>query len=348
MQELEVFKTVAIVGTFVCGLCGLLVYPVKYYTTRKGKANGDQLFNYFISYGNAFGAGVILGVGLLHMLSDAAETLGEYYTYPWAFFMALVGYSFLYFIEDVVLSKMLKRFKTLILVSDMGGLVHKHGPGQNHHSRHNMHESNFKSNSVVPENANTKEMGKFKESPMLAQKESKPNNDNCTNLDEESIQSEKYNAYHANLLAFAFLFALSIHSFFAGLSMGVSDSVDSIVATLIAVIAHKAIAAFVLGQSFIRSSLDTCICVLFLVLFACTTPLGVGVGWIIVSLSDNVDKLSGFINGVSAGFFIYIGSLIVKDAPDRENANTKYKAGVFIKYLLWNLGMGLMAVAAIW
>eukprot|EP00122_Pirum_gemmata_P019692 Pgem_evm1s18428 len=299
------------------------------------------------------------------MLADSSDTLSGYYSYPWAFFFALIGYAIIFLIEDVILNKILKRYKTLIEVNSLNGLVHTHGNAHSHQLNNNKETKLSKiQGELVASEANSYnqmsdccdvEQGTLKSSKVYPIDACNPidacTNDNKQDLDSSSVDESKEEAFssiHASLIAFALLFALSFHSFFAGLSIGVTDTTNAIVATLIAVIAHKGVAAFVLGQTFLRSSLSTWTVVLFLVLFATTTPIGIGVGWAIATSTDNIDKTSGFINSISAGTFIYIGCLVVKDAPDRANGNAEYKAGIITRYLLWWLGCGLMAVAAIW
>eukprot|EP00122_Pirum_gemmata_P003717 Pgem_evm2s3366 len=140
------------------------------------------------------------------------------------------------------------------------------------------------------------------------------------------------------------------------MSMGVTANFANVIAILFATISHKAVAAFVLGQSFLRSRLSTSVVISFLLLFAFMTPIGVTVGWGITKYygdgnanTGSLDKFSGFINAISAGTFIYIGTLIRKDSPDIEhNIDPNVRAGVVSKYVVWWVGFIIMAVAAIW
>eukprot|EP00121_Abeoforma_whisleri_P004382 Awhi_evm2s3959 len=84
--SVEAFKIICLIGTLVFGLCGLLIFPIKRYLA-------NDHFNTFVEYSNAFGSGVIISVGLLHMLVDSNEKLEEFFDYPMAFAMAIVGYK---------------------------------------------------------------------------------------------------------------------------------------------------------------------------------------------------------------------------------------------------------------
>ncbi|KNC86935.1 hypothetical protein SARC_00937 [Sphaeroforma arctica JP610] len=353
MDTVDTFKVIAIVGSFITGLAGLLVLPLQ-------SRLDDSTFDVFVSYSNAFGGGVILAVGLMHMLSDANESLSEYYDYPWAYFMALVGYSIVFLIEDVMLNKLLKRFRVVCEINNMGGIAHQHGHNAIGHSADvvgNVNPSNAEGNNRhsavelddtdVQTGKRSAAMGLEKDHIHGKGDEASPSTVFGTEMNSTLLQ-EKYTRTSATLLAFCLLVAISFHSFFAGLSIGVMTETSDVVATLIAVIAHKGVAAFVLGQSFLRSTLSKLLVICLLVLFAAMTPVGVGIGWWISSMSDETEKLSGFVVSLSAGTFIYIGSLVVKDTPDRLTPNPEKKAGVWKRYALWWFGCILMAVAAIW
>ncbi len=55
-----------------------------------------------MSYVNAFGSGVLLSTGLMHMLAEGNEALGEHYEYPVAYAMCLIGFLVMYGLEEVI------------------------------------------------------------------------------------------------------------------------------------------------------------------------------------------------------------------------------------------------------
>ncbi|KNC76012.1 hypothetical protein SARC_11474 [Sphaeroforma arctica JP610] len=289
------------------------------------------------------------------MLSDANESLSAYYEYPWAYFMALVGYSMVFFIEDVMLNKLLNRFHDVYEINNMGAIAHQHGhtfighsADEVGHKLGNAGLSHARWGTIAEESKNNRHStveldsndGNVKSTTSCAAMQTE--NESVPLLQDKCTQTS------ATLLAFCLLVAISFHSFFAGLSIGVMTETSDVVATLIAVIAHKGVAAFVLGQSFLRSTLSKLLVICLLILFAAMTPVGVGIGWWISSMSDETEKLSGFVVSLSAGTFIYIGSLVVNDTPDRLTPNSDKKAGLWRRYALWWFGVILMAVAAIW
>lgn len=59
-----------------------------------------------LGYANAFASGIILGVGLLHMLPDAHRSLHAFYPdYPVAFLLAALAFFFLLLVEHVLLQQ---------------------------------------------------------------------------------------------------------------------------------------------------------------------------------------------------------------------------------------------------
>eukprot|EP00121_Abeoforma_whisleri_P012922 Awhi_evm1s11929 len=330
--SVEAFKAICLVGTFLFGLSGLLIFPIKRHLTH-------DHFNTFVDYSNAFGSGVIVSVGLLHMLVDANEKLEEFFDYPMAFAMAIVGYVMIYFVEEVALRYFLKKYQGSNVID------HAHVHGQNAHSNHNqtfVDSSNVTSEDLLP---TKKEATSTPKNLQAVDGDGKIAiaNDKEKNLDKKNARS----GLKETVLAVFLLVAISFHSFFAGLAIGVETEIADIVPTFIAIIAHKGVAAFVIGQAFILSSLSTIVVVLLLIAFASTTPLGIGVGWIIQSLSGSTDLASGLIIGMSAGTFLYLGSVIGRD-KHVSHGHCKSKAGSLRKFGLWLFGAAIMAVAAIW
>ncbi len=74
MQLVTILKIVTIFEIFGVSLLGFLI-PVRFCSASVLKSDYFRLLK-------AFSAGIIFGVGLLHLLSDANEELGEAVDYP--------------------------------------------------------------------------------------------------------------------------------------------------------------------------------------------------------------------------------------------------------------------------
>ncbi|XP_063602498.1 zinc transporter ZIP1-like isoform X2 [Penaeus indicus] len=114
-------------------------------------------------------------------------------------------------------------------------------------------------------------------------------------------------ASHSSLRSMLLLFALSLHSIFEGLAVGLQDTIDDVVALFLVVIFHKGIIAFSLGLNMVQSKLTVAQMLLGIMFFCVTAPFGVGVGMGIMELqSFTTTILSGTLQGIACGTFLYV------------------------------------------
>eukprot|EP00121_Abeoforma_whisleri_P004381 Awhi_evm1s3959 len=251
--------------------------------------------------------------------------------------MAIVGYVLIYFVEEVALRYFLKKYQASSVVQH----AHTHGNCQ----------KRFQDSSSIStdqtDSSSTKK--KASSSPNLNALEADGELTTPSPDANDNGKAEKDNgsALKETVLAVFLLIAISFHSVFAGLAVGVETDVADIVPTFIAIVAHKGVAAFVIGQAFILSSLSTLAVVVLLVGFALTTPFGIAIGWIIQNFSGSTDLASGLIIGMSAGTFLYLGTVIGRDRHV-SHGYRQSKAGSLRKFCLWIFGAAIMAAAAVW
>ena len=230
-----------------------------------------------ISLMNAFSGGIFLTAGLVHILPNVVkvgeenEYGGEY---PLSYTLVVLGYMLVFFVERVL-------FHTHSH-SEMdyeGHVSHGHGHGHGHgahaHGHGGLKDGHHK---MLDEEAAKTESVALSET-----------------------KRDKSNFYNA----FIILFAISLHATLAGVSLGVQHERASIIALTTAICSHKAPAAFSLGTKFIKEGLTRLESIALILLFACTTPLGIAIGL----AADQVGGLAHLIiGGVSAGTFLYIGA----------------------------------------
>ncbi|CAG5133593.1 unnamed protein product [Candidula unifasciata] len=112
------------------------------------------------------------------------------------------------------------------------------------------------------------------------------------------------------LRAFLLLFALSFHTIFDGLAVGLQDSISAIWQVFTAIAIHKSIIAFCLGLELFKCHPDqpwrafSWIC-----FFSLMSPIGIGLG--IGLTSGGIDDLarllsSSILQGLAAGTFLYV------------------------------------------
>lgn len=106
------------------------------------------------------------------------------------------------------------------------------------------------------------------------------------------------------------LMALSFHTLFDGLAVGLQDSVDSIWQVMAAITTHKVLVAFCIGLELSAiSGSSRCRPVVYLVLFSLMSPIGIAVGMGVNSgYLDELAKLltSSILQALATGTFLYV------------------------------------------
>ena len=140
---------------------------------------------------------------------------------------------------------------------------------------------------------------------------------------------------------FVLFLALTVHSFIAGLVLGVSGDTLGV---FVAIVAHKSFAAWALGCSFANadaSVLSSRGAWAWVLGFALVTPCGIVVGTALSSFTESSTIYA--LLALAAGFFLYVGlmEIVAKELKSEEG-------GVLPRLLMLVLGFGLMAMLAIW
>ena len=139
------------------------------------------------------------------------------------------------------------------------------------------------------------------------------------------------------------LITLSIHSFIAGVTLGISSSSGAAV-LLVAILAHKGAAGFALGSTFQKAAVPIRTRIPALLFFVGSTPLGVILGGLAIDLFGLGSGVAeAWFKAVASGTFLYIATLdVVREEFFPGGSNRS-------KRLIWTLlGAGLMALVAIW
>ena len=143
--------------------------------------------------------------------------------------------------------------------------------------------------------------------------------------------------------------ALTMHSFIAGLVLGIGGSVES--GLFVAIIAHKGFAAWALGCSLARTDraqLSARAAWMWLLVFAMTTPSGVVVGMVLSSEQWVEGTVQHTLIALASGFFLYVGlmEIVAKEIVDYHTKGS----GMFavLKLLMLICGFMLMALLGMW
>ena len=112
----------------------------------------------------------------------------------------------------------------------------------------------------------------------------------------------------SSLRAIILTIALSFHSLFEGLAIGLQTSADAMISLLAAVVIHKGVMAFSLGLNIVQSNLSKKSFFISLLIFSVASPIGVVIGILITNLQQSIgrDVANAFLQGISGGTFLYI------------------------------------------
>ena len=140
---------------------------------------------------------------------------------------------------------------------------------------------------------------------------------------------------------FVFL-SLSIHSILAGIALGVQDTAQGVDIVMVAICAHKTVAAFALAVSYLRNGASWGEVGVYLTSFSLITPVGVLIGLAVMEAGGADPLTSGVLEGLSVGTFIYVGlvQLVREEFSLTDGANAKTVA---LRFGMCILGFALIS-----
>ncbi|XP_046400564.1 zinc transporter ZIP1-like [Ischnura elegans] len=131
-----------------------------------------------------------------------------------------------------------------------------------------------------------------------------------SSIDGESALEEDSNepVAHSTFRSFLLLAALSVHSLFEGLAIGLQPNVDELLQIFVAVCFHKLVIAFSLGLNLVQSELKIGSIIKSNVLFCTTTPAGLLIGMGLEEFGHNMysSAINGVLQGLACGTFVYV------------------------------------------
>ena len=173
-------------------------------------------------------------------------------------------------------------------------------------------------------------------SKILNRNATQDNHKHNSNINNIEINNEQKNEHTfiptSSITPYILLVALSVHSIFEGIALGVMNTIKECSILFSAIILHKWAAAFALGISFYKSGTEKELFIKMILLFTSFSPLGIIIGMI---FSDAGFLIKGIMLSISAGTFIYVATseVIVEEFSLSKKTNIKY---------LWFLFGGLL------
>jgi len=279
-----------------------------------------------LSFLNCLAGGVVVAVGFIHVLADGTCDLTQYFAqynndYPFSFLFCSASLLFLFCIDRLLLGGEHSH-------SDIEGIRNDKTPDG---------EIPFDSSQT---HIKTSELSQLPSSPDLKKPE------------EEKAQigrvtADTFATKENIITALVFVVALSIHSIFEGLGLGSENDQHGLTALILAIVAHKLLEAFALGLSVFYARFKMWQNLILLVVYACSTPVGVGIGWGATAGAnkESTNLINGILVSIAAGSLLYIG--LIEILPTEFNKKQTRKM-MLIRCGFMIFGWFLLALVAEW
>jgi zinc transporter 1/2/3 len=129
------------------------------------------------------------------------------------------------------------------------------------------------------------------------------------------------------LRSLVLLLALSLHSLFEGLAVGLQADVSGLVQIFVAVVLHKMVIAFSLGLNLVQTELSLASIVKSNFLFSITSPLGMCIAVVLQEFGHSINSsiVNGILQGLACGTFVYVTFFEVLPHELRNSENRLLK-----------------------
>ncbi|XP_061456671.1 zinc transporter ZIP3 [Rhineura floridana] len=297
-MKLLVAKLLCLVGVFGLMLGGTLL-PVRFIDTDYEKAERSKRI---ISLCNSFAGGVFLATCFNALLPAVREKLAEVLKlgnvetdYPLAETIMLMGFFMTVFVEQLVLTFRKEKppfidLETFNAGSDAGSDSEYESPfiespswGRNHHHHHGEHAHTSHSQCGL-------------------------------NVHELSRSTP--------LRLFSLVFALSAHSIFEGLALGLQEEGHKVMSLFLGVAIHETLVAVALGITMAKTGLTLKEAAKLAVAVSLMIPLGIAIGMGIESRHSVASAVASvLLQGIASGTFLFVTffEILAKELEDKSN-----------------------------
>ena len=323
VKSIGLYKILALISLFIISVTFALI-PIKFSFFKTNMK--------LIGIANSFSAGIFISVGLVHLLPESTEKLNNFTksSFPFSFFISILGYSLILFIEKILFVKedIDERKEQSDIGSDsrqISEYLHSFKDietDKNEENFKNLFSKNGKITKFVGNNSGKRSEDTLLDHPFDNQPISSINNNNDT-------------IYHHSITSYILVIALSVHSIFEGIALGLQRTSIRLLYLFLAILCHKWVEALTIGINFNNSQLEYDTIIKFILIFASMTPIGIILGLIFAGTSDLIE---GFFFAVSSGTFIYISA---SEVVIEEFSVSKYKKHKFISFII---GAGLIFI----
>lgn len=286
-------KTLILFGLLVLSfVIGFI--PMKCIWKYKGRNHRSRTYKIVIGILSCFAAGVFMATCLMDLLPETREALEVHlhdnellHEYPVAEFIMICGLVMMLTVEQAVLTYQERQGKILNenSTSERKGLLADNDEFKVGYKTTKFDSDNDSGNGRSDDSETNKD---FENSLSMAVRTSESDN--------------------STLRSLLLLTALSLHSIFEGLAVGLQKSSSEVLKVFLGLSIHKVILAFSLGTTLSQSKLSFWAQIRSLLTFALASPIGIAIGLIIMEYGkgESSSLAEGILQGIACGTFLYV------------------------------------------
>jgi len=294
--------------------------------TKILKKKSDRFLKKFIGTVLCFGGGVLLGTVFMHMLKEVRESMER-----------AVSMGFFTEIEEYPFSELLICLGFLMILLIESG-VHKFFGGHNH--------SHFPSQDTLAKkmaDVETPIRGIDNRAYDSTEATESYHSTQSTNSSQNDPKNDKSDTILSSLRSFLVVVALSVHSLFEGMAVGLEESNSGVWKLMLAISIHAVPIVFCVGTDMISSGVKKMKIIIYIIFLSINTPIGILIGVIVTIHVEEASAqhifLIGVLQGLAAGTLLYITFFEVLS----RDKLTKYGMSGLVGALAVVLGFTLMA-----
>ncbi|XP_028968275.1 zinc transporter ZIP1 [Galendromus occidentalis] len=280
LAELDVSKILAplllFCLTMAFGLCPILIVKPPQKKTAASQTHNSKL----IAFTACVGGGVLFATALIHIIPEARagfeHHVHDHTTFPWTEFVVCVGFLIVYLFDEIV----------------HACLGHKSHVNEDHGHSHSPQVIQCATNGEQANNPNIKPYSHF---TVFNQMESGG-----------SVNAAEAKASTVSIGGLITVAALSFHSIFEGLSLGVQLTPARTWLLTLAIATHKLAIAFVVGFGLCVSGNGKMYVLVNIFIFSIMSPMGASIGALAQSVIKENTLVVAILNGIAAGTLLFV------------------------------------------
>ncbi|KAL4227622.1 hypothetical protein ACF0H5_013063 [Mactra antiquata] len=291
------------VMTFFFGVLPIIL--TKIFLKKSETGGHTSRYRHIMSFLSCYAAGVFLATGVLDLLPDSrvqlATTLNSmkvFTSFPVAEFVMMFGLFVILIIEQIVLTVKEKHMNENNEAKPL--LPSTEEKRSYSHSITSQHSIAGISDEPIPSNTLATRTHRYGSYDDNDSDNTKPHH-----VDEHDILPGHEHSFLRSILLIT---ALSLHSVFEGLAVGLQKTVADVFGIFAALVLHKSILSFSLSMNLIHSKLSHGAVIKSIIAFSLTSPIGIALGIGIMDLWDDSSSslAQGILTGIACGTFLYV------------------------------------------